>query len=257
MTSVPIVSILYELKNSYKFLFLILVGIIAFQVGLDIHPEFFESNLIPNFLIVAFPLGVSISSFIISRIYGGSKIFGLSYFALGLGFFATFVAELLYVYYLDISNQEVPIIADYFLFSFYPFALIHIIINIRYFTERLGNLQKIILILVPGLLILIYSLFVFSNQIDDISYFYYTLIFVSLTSLTLGFVIVGFSIFRKTVLFSAWLLLLVGIFLGTIGDIVYYYVQIFGGSWVDNISSLWIASNMIMIYALYKHQKSI
>ena len=118
-------------------------------------------------------------------------------------------------------------------------------------------LAVIILILVPGLLILIYSLFVFSNQIDDISYFYYTLIFVSLTSLTLGFVIVGFSIFRKTVLFSAWLLLLVGIFLGTIGDIVYYYVQIFGGSWVDNISSLWIASNMIMIYALYKHQKSI
>ena len=257
MASVPINSILLEIKNSYKPLFLISAGVIALQIGLILRPEFFESNLIPHFLIIIFPLGVSVYSFAISKIYGGSKVFGRSYFALGLGYFATFLTETLYVYFYDISGQDVPVIADYFLISFYLLVLIHLIVNIRYFAERLETFQKATIVLVPVIFVLIYSLLVFSNPLDDTSYFYYSLIFVFLSSLTMGFVIVGFSLFRQTVLFSAWLLLLVGISVGTIGDLVYHYVQILDGSWVDNVTSLWIASNMIMIYALYKHQKSI
>ena len=257
MASVSINSILLEIKNSYKPLLLILAGVIALQIGLIFQPEFFESNLIPHFLIIISPLGVSLYSFTISKIYGGSKVFGRSYFALGLGYFATFLTEILYVYFYDISGQNVPVIADYFLFSFYLLLLIHLIINIRYFAERLETFQKAIIVLVPGILILVYSLLVFGTNIDDASYFYYSLIFVFLSSLTMGFVIVGFSLFRQTVLFSSWLLLLVGISVGTIGDLFYYYVEILDGSWVDNVTSLWIASSMIMIYALHKHQKSI
>ena len=257
MASVSINSILLEIKSSYKPLFLISAGVIALQIGLMYQPEFFESNLIPHFLIIVFPLGISVYSFIISKIYGGSKVFGRSYFALGLGYFATFLTEILYVYFYYISGQDVPVIADYFLFSFYFLLLIHLIINIRYFAERLGTFQKAIIVSVPDILVLAYSLLVFSNPLDDVSYFYYSLIFVFLSSLTMRFVIVGFSLFRQTVLFSSWLLLLVGISVGTIGDLAYYYVQILNGSWVDNVTSLWIASNLIMIYALYKHQKSI
>ncbi len=271
MASVSIYSILHEIKNSYKPLFLISAGVIALQIGLVFQPEFFESNFIPHFLIIIFPLGVSVYSFIISKIYGGSKVFGRSYFALGLGYFATFLTEILYVYFYDISGQDVPVIADYFLFSFYLLLLAHLIINIRYFAERLETFQKVTIVLVPVIFVLGYSLLVFSNPLDDgsielsiprglfedVSYFYYSLIFVFLSSLTMGFVIVGFSLFRQTVLFSSWLLLLVGISVATIGDLVYHYVQILDGSWVENVTSLWIASSMIMIYALYKHQKSI
>ena len=83
------------------------------------------------------------------------------------------------------------------------------------------------------------------------------MIFVIIATLQLGLVIVGFTLFRKTVLFSTWLLLLLGIFVGTVGDIVYYYVETLGGDWISNASALWIGSNLVILYALFKHQKSI
>ena len=257
MASVSINSILHEIKNSYKPLFLISTGVIALQIGLVFEPEFFESNLIPHFLTIILPLGVSVYSFVISKMYGGSKVFGRSYFALGLGYFAIFLTETLYVYFGDISGQDVPIIADYFLFSSYLLLLTHLIINIGYFAERLESFQKAIMMLVPAIIVPTYSLLVFSNNPDDISYFYYSVIFVFLSSLTMGFVIVGFSLFRQTVLISSWLLLLVGLSVATIGDFVFHYVEILDGNWIGNVTSLWTASYIIMIYALYKHQKSI
>jgi len=257
MTSVSIGSVFYEIKNSYKPLLMILLGVAALQIGLYLQPEFFESNFIPHILIVLLPLGVSIYSFVISKLYGGSKVFGRSYFALGLGYFVTFVAESLYVYFFDITNQEEAPFADYFLFAFYPLILTHLIINIRYFAEKISTPQKVTLVLVPVILTAFYSLLVFSNPVDDVSYFYFSLIFVIFATLQLGFVIVGFTLFRQTVLFSTWLLLLVGIFIGTVGDIAYYYVEILDGDWVSNASSLWIGSNLVILYALYKHQKSI
>lgn len=232
------------------------MGIISLQIAFQLEPKFFETTFIPHLLIILLPLGVSIYSFFISKLYGGSKIFGVSFLILGIGFFSTFVAESLYVYFLDILNQDSPL-ADYFLFSYYPLAITHLIINIRYFAEKISVFQKITLVLVPIILTAFYSLLVFSNPVDDISYFYFSLVFVIFATLQLGFVIVGFTLFRQTVLFSAWLLLLLGIFVGTVGDIVYYYVEILGGDWISNASSLWIGSNLVILYALYKHKKSI
>lgn len=256
MTSASIGSVFYEIKDSYKSLIAILVGVILLQVGFEAEPEFFEANFIPHFLIILLPLGVSVCSFAVSRLYGKSKIFGLSFLVLGFGFFSTFIAESLYVYFLDVLDQEAPF-ADYFLFAYYPLAIIHLIINIRYFAEKLSISQKTTLVFVPVILVTFYSLLVFSNPVDDVSYFYFSLIFVIFATLQLGFVIVGFTLFRQTVLFSTWLLLLLGIFIGTIGDIVYYYVEIINGDWISNASVLWIGSNLVILYALYKHQKSI
>ena len=245
------------MKNSYNPLFLILIGVFVLHLGFVLEAEFFESYMIPHLLIVILPLGVSVYSFGISKLYGGSKVFGRAYFTLGLAFFATFVAEFIYVYFLDILNQEAPVVADYFLIVFYPLLLVHLVINIRYFSDKLSVFQKITIGLVPGLLTLIYTLLVFSKPFDEVSYFLYSLIFVVFSSLQLGLVFVGFSLFRQTVLFGAWLLLLIGIFVGTIGDIAYNYSVIFDNSWIESASALWIGSNIVMLYALYKHQKSI
>lgn len=250
-------SIFHEIRNSYRPLFLILVGVVALQFGFELQSDFFESNLIPHFLIVLLPLSVSVYSFWISKIYGGSKVFGRSYFAFGLGYFATFAGELLYVYFSDISGQEVPLGTDYFFFAFYLLVLAHLMINIRYFAEKISSIQKITIGAVPLVLTSGFTLLVFSNPVNDVSYFYYSLIFVILTSLKLGLVLVGFSLFRQTVLFSTWLLLLVGIFVGAIGDMSYHYAEILGGNWINEASSLWIGSTMVIIYALYKHHKSI
>ena len=250
-------SVFYEIKNSYKPLVAIMLGVAAFQISITLNPDFFESYFVPHMLIIILPLGVSVYSFVVSKLYGGSKIFGRSYFALGMAYFAVFLTEIFYVYFFDILNQDVPVIADYFLLSFYPLVLIHLAINIRYFSQKLSVLQKITFGIVPGILTILYALLVFGNSASDFSYFYYSLIFVIFSSLQIGFVLVGFSLFRQTVLFSTWLLLLVGIFIGTIGDMVYHYGEIFDDSWIENVTAIWVASNLTMIYALYKHQKSI
>jgi hypothetical protein len=53
-------------------------------------------------------------------------------------------------------------------------------------------------------------------------------------------------------------LILIGIFIGTAGDTVYRYTYTLGFYDFENAStSLWLASYMTLVYALYKHKKSI
>ena len=94
-------SVFYEIKNSYKPLVAIMLGVAAFQISITLNPDFFESYFIPHMLIIILPLGVSVYSFVVSKLYGGSKIFGRSYFALGIAYFAVFLTEIFYVYFFD------------------------------------------------------------------------------------------------------------------------------------------------------------
>lgn len=57
--------------------------------------------------------------------------------------------------------------------------------------------------------------------------FYYGIIFVLGASVVLSYAILGSSIFRKGVLGVAWLLLVVEILVSTIGDVWYYYFEVF------------------------------
>jgi len=248
-----------QIKESYKIILLFLAAGIAIQVSSEIPLEFFESSLLIRVSIVVLPLAVSISSFVISRIYGGSKVFGKSYFLLGMSYFLFFIGEAIYFFYLDPYQDYTysTFVQLFFIFST-PFILSHIIINIRYFAEKLEDYQKILLILIPTITILLYSFLVNISPPEDSSDFYYNLIFVVTSSLMLAFTIVGFTVFRYTALFVPWFLLLIGIFLGTAGDIAYRYTSTFGHyDYGDASTSLWLASSMMMIYALYKHQKSI
>ncbi len=45
--------------------------------------------------------------------------------------------------------------------------------------------------------------------------------------MVLSYAILGASIFRKGVLGVAWLLLVVGILVSTVGDFWYYYLEVF------------------------------
>jgi len=191
--------------------------------------------------------------------YGGSKVFGKSYFLLGLANFSFFIGESIFFFYLDAYNTyDYAIIAELFFMFATPFILAHIIINIRYFAEKIEDYQKILLIIIPTVIIIGYSLFVNINPPDDSSDFYFGLLFVSKSSVILGFTVMAFTIFRQTALFAPWFLLLIGIFVATAGDIVFRYSYTLEFYDFGNAStSLWLASSMILIYALYKHQKSI
>ena len=247
-----------ELKKSYKVPIIIFLFVVVLTFGLKSRIGMFETSIIFELLIVILPLAVSISSFAVSRMYGNSRIFGRSYFLLGLGFFVVFVGELLYFIYYDIVNEEILYMFDIFFLAGYLFYISHMVINIRYFAEKINSFQKVLLVLVPISIVLGYFYLVYANSYDLDYYFYFNLFLVSGSSITLGLVIIGFTLFRRTVLISAWFLLLIGFLIGTIGDLEYHYYNTFGGDFLDNYSSiLWLTSNLILVYALYRHQKSI
>ena len=242
----------------YKIPLLIFGIIIALHIIVELS-DTFDSSLLILIAIVVSPLILSVSCFIISKMYGNSKVFGKSYFLLGVGFFSTFVGEIIYFYYVDFLHYEqYSILGDIFIFFTYPFMMAHIVINVRYFVEKLENFQKILLIGIPVIVILGYSLVVTNVSGEDDEEFYYSLIFVSASSIVLGLATIAFTLFRQTALISAWFALLLGIIIGTIGDILYNYAFTLGIFSFSEFSYVfWIASNSIIIYALYKHQKLI
>ena len=247
-----------DLKKSYKIPLGIFIASVGFYVA-NIFFSPFDFSLFTRVLIVLTPLAVSISCFLVSKNYGNSKIFGKSYFLLGLGHFAIFVGELIFFYYVDYLHfQEYEVFADILIFLGYPFMMAHISINMRYFVEKLELFQKILLVGIPGVIILAYSMVLLDIPLENDVDFYYYLSFVSASSIVLGLATVAFTLFRQTVLTAAWFVLLIGIAIGTIGDVLYNYSVTLGVySFGDFSNVLWIVSPLIMIYALYKHQKSI
>jgi hypothetical protein len=65
-------------------------------------------------------------------------------------------------------------------------------------------------------------------------------------------------VFRQSVLAAVWSLLALGIFLSTVGDVIYYYEEIFGlYTRTDFINVLWFVAPLIVTYSLYRHYKVI
>ena len=249
-----------QFKESYKIISVIIGIAVVIQLSSNIQVEFFEYSLVTSAAIAIFPLCVAIASFVVSRTYGGSKVFGKSYFLLSLSYLAFFIGEGLYFFYFDpFDNYEYTIISEVLFTGIsMPLLLIHIIINIRYFAEKLEIYQKILLVVIPAIVILGYSWILMSNAPENMDDFYFNLISVVASSIILGFTVVAFTLFRETVLFTPWFLLLIGILFSTAGDVLYRYTDTMTAyDYGDPTTSLWLAASMMVVYALYKHQKSI
>jgi len=246
-----------QIKESYKIILLIFAGAIAIQLSPQIPLEIFESFLVTRAAIVIFPLGASIASFVVSKKYGGSKVFGKSYLALGLCYLGVFVGEILYFYFDSLQNWDFSYIADSFFLISYPAIMAHLVINIRYFSEKLENFQKFLLVAIPVIITLTFSYIVVNTSAELVEVFYYELIFVMGSSVTLALAVVGFSIFRSTNLISAWFFILLGIFSDTIGSVFHRYTHTFGiYSYSDISNVLWILAPVLIMYGLYRHLKS-
>ena len=249
-----------KIQFPYIIPLIIFAAMIAFHMFLEYQTPTDELYLGIGVLLVTMSLAVSVSCFIVSKIYGYSRIFGMSYLILGIGYFFSFLGELSFVYYVDILNQDSSlIIGEISFLILYVLILTHLIINIRYFADRLFSYQKILLSVIPVVMVLAYSYFVLDTGDVNYSELPYSLVAISLSSLTVSFAVVGFTLFKNSTLIIAWFLLLIGMFVGTVGDIANYYLVALGD--IESISNystiLWVASNAIMIYALYRHQKAI
>jgi len=256
---ISIPTIYSQIKESYKIIFAVVGIAITIQLSSKIPMDFFESSIIASTAIVMSPLAVSVSSFVISRIYGGSKIFGKSYFILGLSYMLFFIGEAMFYFYMDpTDNYEHRIIAEMMFLVSTPLLIAHIIINIRYFAEKLESYQKMLLVVIPVVIVVGYGLSLLDAYSENPGGYFFNLLVVAESGTSLGFIIVAFTVFRQTVLFVPWFLLLIGILFGTMGDLLYRYTDTIAFyDFADPATGLWLASSMMVIYALYQHQKSI
>ena len=242
-----------------RVLFLILVMAVSFQAFITVMPDSEELDGFIAAVSILNPLVASGASFVISKRYGKSQVFGKAYFVLGLGLFMMFLGEATWYYFLYFLEIEpFPSIADVFFFAFYPLSAIHIIINIRFFQTKIKLESKIMLIILPLIIIAVYSA-ISLGQIDTPNFeFYYGLVFVAASSVVLALALLGSLVFRGGVLGIAWILMLSGLLLTNVGDVWFFYLETFG-AYTDGhpVELLWYCGYWIITYGLYKHKKTI
>lgn len=134
---------------------LVLLFVIAnsFEPQIDNQIDLFELTYLIS---SAAPV---ILCFIIAKRYWGSKMFGKAYLALGIAFLMGHIGDEIFQYFqlAGISNPY-PYYSDIFFVSFFPFAFYHLYRNIRLFKPRLEIKEKIMIIIIPSTITLMYAL---------------------------------------------------------------------------------------------------
>ena len=242
---------------NYGVLILIAVVSIGFHISLNMgidNPDKFD---IADVIYTVGSLACAVSAFLVSRRYRKSEVFGRAYFFLGLGFALWFIGDLIYFYYSYVLEVDpYPSLADIFYFTLYLPIIAHLVINTKYFKRKLNISQKILLVALPILIVGVYSYMNFVQIGDDNFDYYYGVIFVASSSVTVAFAALGASVFRHSILGTVWLLLAIGIFMVTLSDVWYYYTETFGVWDITHpTTTMYVTSYMIIVYALYKHQR--
>lgn len=241
-----------------KAIVIIVVVAIAYQYYID---NFVDEDVISlgHFSYGLSSLAVGIVAFTVAKRYRGSPVFGKTYFALAIGFVLAFVGELVYNYYsMVLFEDPYPSIADVFFIAFYFFAAYHLIKNIKYFKKDLGSGAKLVVPAISIAMIVGFGLFTLETFESNPDVYLMSMAYVVSSAVVLALALLGAAIFRHSVLGVAWLLLAAGIVGYSIADVWYYYLEeIEEYTLTSPVNTLWILSNALMIYALYKHKKTI
>lgn len=243
---------------NYKILLLIFGFVIGFQMYVSSITED-NADIVTALVSIANPLAASAAGFYVAKKYHDSEVFGKSYLVLAIGLLCMGIGEVTYAYYdFVLEIDAYPSIADVFFFGFYPLAFYHIIKNIRFFKAKIDIPTKIFVIILPISIIGLYS-FLSLEQIGEANFdYYYGLVFISASSAVLAAAILGARTFRQGLLGVAWLVLVIGILLTTVGDVWYYYLETFDDyTLIHPVNLFWYASYWVITYALYKHQNII
>lgn len=222
---------------------------------IDSELDFFELTRMLGFAAAA------IFSFIVAKRYAGSAVFGRAYLSLGIGFSFYFMGELLWYVYV-VGYQVInpyPYWPDIGYFLFYPFAIYHLRTNLHFFKRKLEHKEKILLIVLPTAVTLLYmfALLISVSEEPDQQYWngvYMGSAYVAASTLTFTFALLAARVFRHSILGAPWGLLLLGIGLNWIADMYYYYSSIYYFDRTNPVHGIWLAGMMIVCYALYKHR---
>lgn len=244
-------------KIDYKILIIIIGLGIAYHVINNSIKDITEEFNVIDVAELLLQSVVIISTFIVARMYWPSKVFGKAYVALGIAFTMWLIAEILWQIYENVLFIEpYPSMADIFYFGFYPFAIYHIVTNIKGFEVKITNKTKAWMILVPALIIGIYSTEVIMKG-EEIGFdYYYSMIFVTTAAISTSFAILGTLTFRKGAFAVVWSLLATGVLFHVFADVWYYNLEVFS-QYTDThvVNAFWQVGWMMIVYSLYKHQK--
>jgi hypothetical protein len=250
--SISVIIVLYGIANK-------------FTPQVDSELDFFELTS------AMAPAAVSVLSFIVAKRYWQTRVFGRAYLALAIGYAAYFMGNVLW-YISQIAYgvaNPYPSWPDIGFSLFLPFAIYHLTCNVHFFKRKFDTREKYWLVLAPTIVTVTYILLLLlssgfdldsesSQQIID-QLFWSGLIMGSIqvgaSTVVFSYSLIGFRIFRKSLLGAPWGLLLVGLTLNWAGDFAFYYSSIFSYDRTSPIIVAWVASQMILCYALYKHRE--
>lgn len=243
----------------------VLIGIAALVISVHIFINYFtipdDADTIASIFSILNPLIVSTIGFFIAIRYRGSIIFGKSYMALAVGYLGIFLGEVTYMVYDIVYDIEpYPSIADVFFFMQYPLLIIHLVLNIKFFTPKINKIAKIWVTVMPITILIGYSILYMMEDGKNILEFdfIYGVIFVYFSSLTLSFAVIGAIIFKEGAIGKAWILLAIGILFNTMGDTWYYNLELFDAyDLLHPVNMFWYAGYWLVMYALIKHKKTI
>jgi len=246
-------------KISIKAIVIIALIAIGYQIYLN---EFVDEEEVSfaDFSYGLSSLAVGITALFVAKRYRGSPVFGKTFLALAIGFIILFIGDsIVYNYYLYVLDEDpYPSMADAFFLAFYIFTGYHLVRNIKYFKKDIGWGSKIGVPVLAIAMITGFGLFTIETLEDDPAVYYTSELYVVASAAILSLAILGLTIFRNSVLGIAWFLLVIGIFLYSFADIWYYYLEeIEEFTIIHPVNTLWLLSNMFMVYALYKHKKTI
>ena len=229
----------------------------AAAAAVQLSPMAYEENqyLVIRTAIVSMPLAVSACCMAVSWAYGRSKVFGRSFLVLGMAYAVVFAGEALYYFHLDPSGTQDTwaVVADAFFLASYPLLITHVAINVSYFVGRVGR-WRALPAAVAGPVVAGYVLSVGA----DTAGMWMGAAAVAGSSALLESAVLAFAVFRHTAMSTPWTLLLAGIALGTVGDILYNHVYALDSyGFGDASTGLWLASYMVVAYALYAHYRSV
>ncbi len=273
MEKVKIVSDHIHNDIDYKIIALCIVSSIAFHYlitnfGLILGPAE-NANYVMESIFIISPLIAGIIALIIARFYRLSKVFGRSYISLSVGYFCSTVAETIFTIQHDLLKIDpYPSIADPFYAGLNSFLILYVIINTQFFAKTIesenGKMRgyveiRPLLLFISVFCVIVFSYILISVLNTNLSLnfeFFYGLFFVALGGVTLSFLLYAVILFKKSALGKSWTILLIAFIAIIIGDIWYYYLEIFDNYTLSHpVNIFWYAGYWIQIYALYKHKK--
>lgn len=185
------------------------------------------------------------------------EVFSKSYFALGMGYILLVPGMIAYYYneFFELDSTFVTFFGIPFTL-YYGFMIYHLSTNCRFFKRRFEWYEKLSIFAMPVIVVVLHSYFIIQSEGSISPEALTTFPDLMLNPVSMVLAIIAIRTFKNSFLGNAWLFIAIGIFVISIADFWYVYLELFNMyTRAHPVQNLFHISNMLMIYGLYKHYK--